>query len=349
MSKILIAVCDRDGSYGERLGEWISLQRGERLQSVSFSSPECFLEYQNSKKQDIVLLGRGFNSHPKICEEILKGDKDGGVLWIYLRDDDGGEPIPDCIRELASVEKYQSASGILRDIFSIYQKQGDRLLEETERGKEVIGIYSPQHSIWQTPFALTLAQTIAGKERVLYVNLQECAGFRGWFHEEYEKDLLDVMYLCLSNEVDVAHCVRSALYTIEGVDYIPPAEDGVCLGEICAQDYLKFVELLVQNSGYDVIVLDFGMMIPGFFKLLEACSIVYVATEPGELPEAPLQHFRQMVTRQEDTELRQKLSYLSLPSVHAENCPGTGKMQQWLWGTIGDFSRGLLGVARGTD
>lgn len=359
MKKILIAVCDRDGSYGEKLGEWISLQKGACMQSVSFSSPEGFLEYHTKQKQDIVLLGRGFLNDAQICEEIVSSSRirdddlrkadEGGVLWIRLMDAADNEQIPDCMKEIPAVDKYQPASRILREVFSVYQSRSEEALEGMNGEKEIIGVYSPGHSIWQTPFTLTFAQTLAQKEKVLYVNLNECAGFGGWFQQEYEKDLLDVMYLCLNGGVNVAHCVGSALYTIEGIDYIPPAADGGCLGEISAQDYLKFVKLLGESSGYGVILLDFGMMVPGFFRLLGVCSKVYVATEPGELQKAPLQQFRQMAARQEDAGLEQKLVYLSLPAVNEKTCAGAGKMQQWLWGVMGDFSRRLAGVQSGTD
>lgn len=359
MRKILIAVCDRDGSYGEKLGERISLQKGEGMQCVSFSSPECFWEYHRKQRQDIVLLGRGFLNDAQICEEISrsKGQKDeivskageDSVLWMRLRGAEGDGQIPDCIRGIPAVDKYQPVSRILREVFSVYQDRREETMEGMDGEKEIIGVYSPGHSIWQTPFTLTYAQALAQREKVLYVNLKECAGFRGWFSQEYEKDLLDVMYLCLNGGVNVAHCIGSALYAIEGIDYIPPAEDGGCLGEISAQDYLKFIKLLGESSGYGVIMLDFGMMVPGFFRLLGMCSKVYVATEPGELQMAPLQQFQQMVLRQEEAELEKKLVYLSLPAINIGACPGTGKMQQWLWGAMGDFSRRLAGVQGGTD
>lgn len=347
MRKILIAVCDADGSYGERLGEWISLQKGEQIQAVFFSSPERFLEYHSNRKQDIVLLGKGFINNPQICEEVMRQDKaaeKGNILWMYLRDTDGKGQIAEHIRELPAIDRYQPASQILRKIFSVYQEWGDVVPGGAGGEKEIIGIYSPDHSIWQAPFTLTFAQGLAQKERVLYINFQECAGFRFWFREEYDKDLLDVMYLCLNSGGNIAHCISSALYTTEGVDYIPPAKDGGCLGEISAQDYQKFVRLLAENSGYDVLLLDFGMMIPGFFRLLGACRRVYIVTEPGEMQKAPLQQFQQMVKRQEDTEWEQKLMYLSLPTANAGDCLGEGKMQQWLWGAMGDFSRRLAGV-----
>ncbi len=359
MRKILIAVCDSDSSYGEKLGEWFSLQRGEKLQSMFFSSPESFWESYGSRKPDIVLLGTGFLNHSGICEQIMeqrkrvqeesqKGAK-GAILWMYLCALDGEERIPAYIRELPAVDKYQPASRILREIFSVYRQWEDETLNEMGGEREVIGIYSPCHSIWQTPFALTFAQELAQEEKVLYINLQECAGFSGWFGVDYEKDLLDVMYLCLNDGGKIAHCVSSALYTMEGIDYIPPAKDGGCLGEISAEDYLKFIKLLAEHSGYRIILLDFGMMIPGFFQLLEVCSKVYIVAESGELYNAPLQQFQQMAERQENNNLQQRLIYLSLPSAETGHCPGEGKLKQWLWGAIGDFSRRLAGVQGGAD
>lgn len=355
MRKVLIAVCDADGSYGEKLGEWISLQRGEKMQSVSFTLPERFLEYHRTHRQDIVLLGKGFYDNSQICAEIFKKPQNRNaqsqeeVLWMYLCDADEEGQVAKCIRQLPAINKYQSASRLLREIFSIYQDWAEEMPKASGGKTEVIGVYSPGHSIWQTPFALTFAQALVKKKKVLYVNLHECSGFKGWFHEDYERDLLDVMYLCLDGEVNVAHCVSSALYSLEGVDYIPPTEDGGCLGEIAAQDYLKFVDLLSEGSGYEVILVDFGMMLPGFFQLLAACSKVYIVTEPGEMQEAPLQQFQQMEERQEQAGLEQNLVYFTLPAIAEGAYPGEGKMQQWLWGTMGDFSRKLAGVACGTD
>lgn len=356
MSKIIIAVCDTDGVYAERLGEWISLEHRGELQAMSFCSPECFLENFSIHRPDIILLDQGFLEHVRV-RELLKQQKarderkkeswQEDTMWLYLH----GEELADTahVLGLMAVEKYQPASQILREVFFYYQQWGGRTHAEDGVNKEIIGIYSPGHSIWQTPFALTFAHALTQREKVLYINFKECAGFEGWFQEKYERDLLDVMYLCLSNEVNIMDCVNSALYTLEGVHYIPPAEDGGCLSEVTAQDYIKFVQLLERKSSYDVILLDFGMMIPGFYQLLDLCSRVYITTEHGELHEGPLYQFQQMTERQTNIKSNHKLIYLDLPTINLEICAAADRMQQWLWGSLGDFSRGIAGVQGGTD
>ena len=183
---------------------------------------------------------------------------------------------------------------------------------------------------------------------MLYVSFKECAGFSSWLQESYQRDLLDVMYLCLTGEgKNVEDCIRSAAYVLEGVDYIPPSEDSLCLGQVSGQDYTRFVRLLAEKGGYGVIVLDFGMMVPGFLELLGMCSKMYVLGGHAGLGGHALAHFKQMMGRQKDQKLEGKLCYLTLPRMAVE-CQGE-QMQQWVWGELGDYVRELLGVQIGTD
>lgn len=356
MRKILVAVCDTEQAYGEKLGEWLSLEKGEELQSCYFSSPESFLEFQKTQKADVVLLGDGFpeelsksgpqkalkEERQKVSGEVLESEK---TMWLSLRDSKdaySGTSLP-------VIEKYQSASGILRDIFYYYQESRERESPGTTGRGEMTGIYSPGHSIWQTPFALTLACLLGREEQVLYVNLKECAGFGGWLGEKYERDLMDVIYLCLTNEENTFDCIRSAVYTVEGVDYIPPMEDGACLSEISKLDYLRFLKLLEEKGGYDRVILDFGMMVPGFFEILNECSNVYIPVKPDEQQEYALRHFQEMLKRQNRGDLEGKISYLTLPHMTAGLCRREEKIQHWIWGELGDYTRKLMGVQGGAD
>ena len=93
MKKISVAVCDTDQAYGKKLGEWISLEKGERLRGCSFSGPEGFLEFRKEQKTEIVLLGTGFWEDVRILEQIKEPGKEegeeepenlqGDTVWIY--------------------------------------------------------------------------------------------------------------------------------------------------------------------------------------------------------------------------------------------------------------------------
>ncbi len=345
MKKIEIAVCDTDQAYGEKFVTWISLENQDKFGGCCFSEEKPFLEYLKAQRPDIVLLGKGFLGNAKVLEWIQQEGfrEQEGILWMYLYDLAEREQIPEGAKGIPVLDKYQPVSQMVREILSYYQAYGKKE-ELASFQRELIGIYSPGHSIWQTPFALTLAQVLGQREHVLYVNFKECAGFTEWFQEEYQRDLLDVMYLCLTGNGNVSDCIGSAVYRMENFSYIPPAGDSVCLGEILKQDYLKFVQLLVGQSGYGLVILDFGMMVPGFFTLLEECSKVYILTEPGELHAAPLQHFRQMAGKQVQPGLLKRIDYLTLPELQPAAYQRGQWLQQWMWGGLGDYARSLMGV-----
>ncbi len=347
MRKIQIAVCDADSSYGERLSMWISREKEDRFYVSCFSTPEALLKYGGKKDFDIVLLGRGFWND----ERIGRMREDGAgkeALWLCLQDPLSLDKFPDWGEGIPVLEKYQPAPRMVREILSYY-REGSKGQAEIFGKREVVGVYSPSHSIWQAPFSLTLAQELSRKEKTLYVSFQECAGFREWFSEDYQCDLMDAMYLCLANEDRVEDCIGSIAYTLDGVDYIPPADDGACLGEVSKEDYRKFVGLLGEKSGYEVVVLDFGMMVPGFFDLLGSCSRAYILSEDGELQGGPLSQFRQMLDSREIPDAEGKFRYLRLPAFAEKSRSGGSLMQQWSWGTVGDYTRSMMGVQGGED
>lgn len=129
-----------DGSYGKKLGEWISLQRGERITSVSFSSPECFLEYHNGTKQDIVLLGRGFYDNPQIREEISVNA--GETLWVYLHDGEDEVQIADSICRLPAWKNTSLHRGFSGKYFRIISNVRPACRrEQAERRKSLASIH----------------------------------------------------------------------------------------------------------------------------------------------------------------------------------------------------------------
>lgn len=59
---------------------------------------------------------------------------------------------------------------------------------------EIIGIYSPVGRSLKTSLALTYGQIRAREHKVLYLNLEEYAGFETLLEEKYGADLADLLY-----------------------------------------------------------------------------------------------------------------------------------------------------------
>lgn len=339
MSKLSIAVCDENQSYGESVGTWLFIERGKDFSGGYFSSAEVFKKQYSRQRFQVILLGRTFLLEEWIQTEIAR-QKD--TLWLYLKGEGEIYPGTEVPEEMIpAVEKYQPVSALIRNIFCYYEQYQKENIEMLGKNTEILGWFSPEHNIWQTPLAMTMAMLLAEKEKVLYVNLKDCSGFGKWFQEEYEHDLLDVMYFCQSPEQSKAAEVGRFVYSSGPLDYLPPVRDGVLLSELEEADYQGFLELLKKTS-YDIILLDMGNMFPGFFRVWKQCRCIYLPQEENVLARGIAREFEEMVKHQKDLELEEKMVWLTLPEWRKEQQISGGVLQEWIWGGQGDYVRELL-------
>lgn len=344
MSKLSVAVCDTNRAYGECIGSWMFVEWGTEFSGGFFSSAEMFQEQYERQQFQVILLARAFLLEAWIQAEI-KSRRD--ILWLYLQEEgEEGEVFLD--GEISVIEKYQPVPVVIRSIYRYleeYRKEEGKVLGEAT---EILGWFSPEQCIWQTPLAMTMAELLAEEERVLYVNLKECSGLGQWFQEEYERDLLDMMYYSQNQKQKNFMDLGSFVYTQENFDYLPPVRDGVLLGELQEEDYVRLLET-VERTSYDVVVLDMGRMFPGFFKVWKQCSSIYIPQEQNVLANGMRREFEEEVKRQKDFALEEKISWLSLPDWNKKLLTPGNLMQQWIWGGQGDYVRELLGKRSGRD
>lgn len=223
MSKLSVAVCDENQSYGECVSTWLFTERGKDFSGGFFSSAEVFKEQYSRQQFQVVLLGREFLMEAWIQAEI---EQQRDILWLYLKEEGEIYPEAEGLEEvIPALDKYQPISALMRSIYCYYEEYHKEDIKMVGKTTEILGWFSPEHSIWQTPLALTMAALLAEKEKVLYVNLKECSGLGEWFQEEYEQDLLDVMYYCQEQKPDAAAEVGRFVYSIGQLEYLPPIRD----------------------------------------------------------------------------------------------------------------------------
>ncbi len=331
-----MAVCDVQDTYRERLAEYLMHKRAGQLKVYAFSSRKQLYEEEQRTSFDIVLFGKGF--------ENAGAEAKGDTLWICLCEE------PDWSEEKEpAIFKYQSAEEILRIAFGYYLK-----LEKTDdsvchRRKEIIGIYSPTRSRLQTPFALTMAQMLAEEKRVLYVNMGEWAGLGAWLGQEYHRDLADLMYLISDYGNQVQGLLESVLHTVNRMDYIPPMADAQLLCQSGAEDYQSLLSLLVEKTDYEVLLLDFGVMIPGFFRLLEQCTRIYGVIDQGGLARGQCRQFEEGMVKSGAEQLAEKMEYVSFSMADMQVIEEEPALSRWLYGVLGDRARAVRYMNRGTN
>lgn len=325
MKKVSIAICDGENIYRERLAEYFIRKKGELLQIATFSNKRRFAEGRRSRKFDIVLWCRGF-------EEIL--EKKEEEMYIFLSETPEWEK-----EDMPVIFKYQSAEEILRKIFSFYLELGRENNSICQKEKEIVAVYSPTRSRLQTPFALTLAQIFAEEKKVLYVNLGEWAGFGQWLQQEYQRDLADLLYLMSGYGSQAQGLLECVLHTVNHMDYIPPMADAQLLCETRETDYRELLNFLTDKTDYEVIFLDFGIMIPGFFSLLDKCNKIYGVIDQGAMAKGQCRQFEESLMKSGKEYLAERISYVSFSLADMQLMEQEPVLNQWLYGVLGDRAR----------
>lgn len=336
MTILTVAICDHEIAYVEKFKEFIACRRSKNdISLFAYHNPEMLSEAIKKNRFDIIMLGKGCISQTYI-ESLPQ------TVIIFLSD---GLYKDEAFTEMPTIFKYQSGEEILRNMFFYYQKAVTENMEIKlfQSRKELIGFYSPGHTILQTPFALTMAWHLAENKHVLYVNLGECAGFTQWFAKEYTRDLGDLLYLLSVNEGNFYGKLGSTIYTMDNFDYVPPISDSQLLCEAGAEEYFLLTRYLLEKTDYGVIILDFGLMLPGFFPLLEQCSSIYLTQSCNLLENGPGEHFIEAAKRVCSTELISRIQNITLPDQKLHTAQGS-ILNQWIWGPLGEAVRKVLGT-----
>lgn len=334
MKKLTVAVCEKSDIYRERLAEFVIRKKGAQIQIATFSCQERFLTRENMIHFDVILWGKGFE---RICHAEPES------LLIYLSETPEGEG------KGRYIFKYQSAENIVRTIFSYYLELEKPDHGVTRQEKEFIGVYSPTHSRMQTPFAMTLARLIGEEKKVLYLNFGEWAGFEPWMKEEYQRDLSDLLYLVSNRDNAIKGILDSVVHSMNRLDYIPPMRDASLLAQTDEEDYQNLLTFLAERTEYQVIVLDFGVMIPGFFRFLEQCSSIYGILDKGVLARWQWQQFEESIMRSGMEHLAEKIQEITFSAAETKTMEEEPVLQQWLYGILGDRAQAVRCMRYGTD
>lgn len=303
LKKTSMAICDKDTEYMQRLGNYISKQENKVFQIYFFSDREYLKEALEHKKFDILVLGEDFL---EIGECYAKQS-----LCIYLSDGS-------VIEEYSSspiLFKYQAADHILREIhyhwkdFSGMSKKIERFSEK----KEMITVFSPLHEKLQTPFVFALAEKMAENAKVLYINFTLCCGFQKLCKLETGMDLGDLFYLIKEDQSRFFFKLKSSVYAMGDFFVIPPVSNPEILTELEKEELKTFLYLLRERTEYEVILLDLGSMLPGFFEILKESTKVWIPESENAYEKAAIIELERLIKKKEK-QLEKKVLRILLPA-----------------------------------
>ena len=283
MSDKNVVICDREIRYANGLGENIAEREDLAVKVYVCSSFEHVLELEQAKKIHIFIVD----------EEITYAQRTqigANQVFVLARG-----KVADLGEEEWAIGKYQCADEIIRQVFEFYV---DRTKENVMRcmykeRARLVAVYSPIHRVGKTTFALALGRECAKSKKVLYLNLEEYAGME--VSQDTNMNLGDLLYYLRQGNGNLGIRLQAAVKEDEGLDVVPPIPVVLDLKEVTREEWEALITQLLENSLYEMVVLDVGESVQGLFPLLELCDRVYMPVLDDEISRRKVKQYQDNV------------------------------------------------------
>lgn len=283
VSKNLV-ICDSEEGYAQALAMYFMRKKELAAEVQVCSTVTQVMELEKTKKIHLLFLA---GEYAKEAKGKLQAEKIF-LLTTGAEEADGEN----------QVYKYQSGEKIVEDMIRICGPEASEnesiYKGGRKQGGKIIGIFSPVHRIGKTTYGLKLGEEMAATENVLYLNLEIYGGIGGHF-EEGEQTLADVLYYARQEKGNLGLLLTTVVKHRKNLDYIVPMPVAEDVKSVKAEEWLMLIRRILEQSIYDVIILDLDEGISGVYELLRACTKIYLLYTQDLYGQAKLRQFENEV------------------------------------------------------
>lgn len=299
----VLAICDSEQLYATRLMEAFGEKKQLGFQLYAFSDSQKLDVFLEQTQVEILLIsGKMMNA------EI--GQRNIGKI-ILLSD---GE-IYENFEDYESVYKYQSAEYIIKELLCYYAEFAKPVMGRYRGSKpfEIHGVYSPIGRCGKTILAEELAKTFAKDKRTLLIDLQSFSAFAEQLGEEELWDLSDIIYFLRQGKKTLLYKLDSIVKSRNDFDYILPMKTPADIRSVTLSEWTELFERLAYDTGYEVVVVDFGEDVCGLFQLLSQCTSVYAPVLQDEASQKKWKNFEWALQYEDFKILTEQIQKIYLP------------------------------------
>lgn len=328
----IFAVCDLEVDYAYHFMEYMSRKKSIPFEIRVFTSPETFLEYAKEHRVEILLI-----SEKAMCEEVQK--QEIGQIMILSE----GTALPE-LEQYPNIYKYQSSNQVVREALAHYEVQNISFPQSVALPRSesaVLAVYSPVGRSMKTSFALTLGQILAKEEAVLYLNMENYAGFEYLLPVQGEQNLGDLLYYVRQKKGNLALKLSGMVQTINNLDFVPPVLSAGDIQNTTAEEWILLLSEVMRFGNYQKIILDLGDGVAQLYEILQVCSRIYMPVRSDTMSQAKLNQFEAQLRIHEKTAILDKIIKLNLP-YHRTVRKGAGYLEDLVWSELGNYVKELL-------
>ena len=332
MKKNIFAVCDLEVEYALNFMDYLNQKKNIPFEIQAFTTVDSLIAYGKRTHIELLLI-----SGKAMCREVR--ELDIGKLIILS---EGVHP-PE-LDQYSSVYKYQSSSDVIREVMACYgaeKKTAPPQYTVLKKTTDILGVYSPLGRCLKTSFALTMGQILAKERAVLYLNMEEYSGFEELMGRGYDHNLSDLLYYVRQDNQNLIHKMNGMIQTVNNLDYIPPVQTPADIRGTCWQDWEKLLDMVVQDSSYETIVLDIGNGTDENFQLLDRCRRIYMPVLGDAMSVCKIAQFENLLRIWDVPQILEKTVKVK-PPFHLGAVPGKEYVEQLMWSELGDYVREVL-------
>lgn len=327
MAKPIMAICDKQASYTNRLIALFQEKEELPFEIHGFTKKESLQEFCN--KNEIALL---IVSEPEYSEEL----QDKAIDRILVLQE-GTDSLP---KHVATVNKFQPAGMLYREIMQVYG-EGERIVPFQKNQKKkirLIGVYSPLHCCMQTTFTLTAGEILAKKSKTLYLNFECFSGFEMLLGRRFGGNLTDILYYYDCAREKLSYKLESVIQKIGELYFIPPASSYEDFRDIKEDRWFLVITEIAQIGGYETVLLDLTEQVQGVYSLLEACDKIYTLLKDDRMAKAKLAQYELMMEQETYRNISEKTVKCRLP--YFKNLPE--RIEELSYGELAEYVKKLL-------
>ena len=182
---------------------------------------------------------------------------------------------------------------------------------------------------------------LAREKPVLYLNLEEYAGFEQLLGCSYERNIGDLIYYVRQEYNNLPLKISGMVQSVNNLDYLPPAMSPMDIQKTTLAEWLRLLDEIEKNMKYETIILDFGDGVSELYALLNQCHRVYMPVRQDVMSAAKLQQFEQLLQMWNYSGLLERIEKVRLP-YHRTEKRGREYLDELVWSQLGDFVRELV-------
>jgi hypothetical protein len=294
---ITLAVCDREAEYANHLMEYIKRKQKKQLQVCVFTNIDSLREYLKRDTLHILLI------QEELAEENFNHDNIKHICVLSETDyseSKDKEPV---------IYKYQSAEIVLKELFGIFPPINTqaRISNPSGRNTEIVSIFTAGDEVVSQLFAYSLAKQYSLLKRTLYINLNIFPVLSGISGHKTDKGLSEFIYFLKQNNPNLVNKMYGNITNHGTLAYMEGVTFGPDLYELTPEDVGQWLNAILQNTDYEVILFDVGSYTQACLEVFRNSSRLLLLSEEGYWEQWKTGNFKEQLEWSGNEEIAEKL------------------------------------------